>query len=171
MLFRSGRQIYKAETPGPMKDSKLTPRITETAKGLWMVYGVVTIACVLAMKLAGMTWLDALMHTFSTMGLGGFSSHDASFGHFNSVAIEVVTIAFMLIAGINFATHFLALRARSFTPYRRDPEAGWFMLVMGASCVGLALYLRLMGTYPDFLTALRYASLDRKSTRLNSSHT
>src|SRR5712675_1467584 len=88
LLGVGGSQIMRAETPGPMKETKLTPRITETAKGLWVVYAVLTLVCVLAMKLAGMTWLDALMHGFSTMSLGGFSSHDESFSFFRSPAIE-----------------------------------------------------------------------------------
>jgi trk system potassium uptake protein TrkH len=150
----------RAETPGPLKDTKLTPRITETAKALWVVYAIISAACVLAYAAAGMSWFDAAMHMFSTMGLGGFSSHDASFAYFDSPAIELVSIVFMLVAGINFGTHYLALRGRSLGPYRRDPEAGLFVLVVVASCVGIALYLRAAGTYPDFVTALRYASFN-----------
>ena len=108
LLGVGGRQMFKAETPGPMKDSQLTPRITETAKALWEVYALISLLCFLAYHFAGMSWFDALMHMFSTMGLGGFSSHDASFGHFNSLAIEIVAIIFMLLAGINFGTHFAA---------------------------------------------------------------
>jgi trk system potassium uptake protein TrkH len=81
LLGIGGRQMFKAETPGPMKDSSLTPRMAETAKGLWLVYGVVTVACIFSLHWAGMSWFDAVMHSFTTMGLGGFSSHDASFGH------------------------------------------------------------------------------------------
>lgn len=160
LLGVGGRQIFRAETPGPMKDEKLTPRITETAKGLWVVYGMISIACVLAYRLAGMNWFDAVMHMFSTMGLGGFSSHDASFAFWNSPAIEAVAIVFMLIASVNFGTHFLAFQARSSAPYRHDPEAGWCVLIMLASCIGIAAYLRAMGTYADFWTALRYAAFN-----------
>ncbi len=126
LLGIGGRQLYKAETPGPMKDSQLTPRITETAKGLWLVYAGITAACMLAFHWAGMNWFDAVIHAFSTMGLGGFSSHDASFGYFDSPLIEAVAIVFMLIAGINFASHFMVWRSRSFVPYRQDPEARLF---------------------------------------------
>ena len=160
LLGVGGRQIFKAETPGPMKDAKLTPRITETAKGLWVVYALISLACVLAYRFAGMTWFDAFMHMFSTMGLGGFSSHDASFGYWNSPLIEAVAIFFMLVAGINFGTHFLALRGRSARPYRYDPEAGLFVLITLASCVGVALFLLAMNVYPDFWTALRFASFN-----------
>ncbi|MDP3032950.1 MAG: potassium transporter TrkG, partial [Rhodocyclaceae bacterium] len=118
LLGIGGRQMFKAETPGPMKDSQLTPRMTQTAKGLWVVYAAITLACVVSYRLAGMDWFDAVMHAFTTMGLGGFSSHDASFGHWDSPAIEAVAIAFMLVAGMNFATHFLAVHGRSFKPYR-----------------------------------------------------
>jgi trk system potassium uptake protein TrkH len=152
--------MFKAETPGPMKDTKLTPRITETAKGLWGVYFGITIACILAMKLAGMTWLDAVMHAFSTMGLGGFSSHDASYGYWDSPVIEAVTIVFMLVASLNFATHFLAVRRRSLLPYARDPEAGTVMLAMLGSVLMIALFLWWTATYPNFWTALRYSAFN-----------
>ncbi len=160
LLGVGGRQMFKAETPGPMKDQKLTPRIAETAKGLWMVYVLISLACLLAYRYAGMSWLDAWIHMFTTMGLGGFSSHDASFAHWNSPAIEAVAIVFMLIACINFGTHFLAFRARSPTPYIRDPEMRMCMIVIIASCIGIAAYLMAMGVYPDFWTALRHASFN-----------
>jgi len=160
LLGVGGAQVFKAETPGPMKDTKLTPRITETAKGLWAVYFAVTIACILALKLAGMTWLDAVIHAFSTMGLGGFSSHDASYGFWDSPLIEAVTIVFMLIASLNFATHFLAWRGRSLRPYRRDPEAGMVWLAMLGSALLVAVYLWYLAFYPDFWTALRFATFN-----------
>ncbi len=157
LLGVGGMQMYKAETPGPMKDTKLTPRITETAKGLYLVYVSITLIGMLAFWLAGMTPFDAVMHTFTTMGLGGFSSHDASFGYWNSPAIEGVTVVFMLVAGINFSTHFLAWRQRSATPYRLDPEARWFLSVTLGSVVMIATYLTAMRVYPDFFQALRFS--------------
>ena len=129
MLGVGGRQIYRAEIPGPMKDARLQPRIKETAKALWTVYIALTALCILAYYLAGMSWIDALVHAFTTMGLGGFSSHDASFGYFDSQAIETVAIIFMLIAGVNFATHFLAWNDRGIAPYRRDTEAMTYIFV------------------------------------------
>jgi len=163
LLGVGGRQIFKAEAPGPMKESKLTPRMAETAKGLWLIYGVISAACFAGFNWAGMTPGDALIHTFSTMGLGGFSSHDASFGYFDSPAIEAVTIFFMLLAGLNFASHFIALRARSLAAYRADPEARWFLLVTIGSVPMLAAYLVNAGTYEDFGTALRYAAFNTVS--------
>jgi trk system potassium uptake protein TrkH len=152
--------MFKAETPGPMKDSKMTPRIAETAKGLWLVYTLISIFCVLGYRWAGMTWLDAIMHMFSTMGLGGFSSHDASFGFFDSPAIEAVSITFMLIAGCNFATHYVVLSGYSFRPYLTDPEAGAFILVTVGSVIGIAIFLDVHGVYPAFSEALRFSAFN-----------
>jgi len=160
MLGVGGRQLFRAELPGPMKDDHLTPRITETAKGLWIVYFALTLACLVAYHLAGMSWLDALIHSFTTLALGGFSSHDASFGFFDSPAIEFVAVCFMLVAGINFATHFTAWREKSFGLYRRDPEARYFILVAGASVIGVAAYLWATGFYPDLVSALRYTAFN-----------
>jgi trk system potassium uptake protein TrkH len=157
LLGVGGSQLFKAETPGPMKDTKLTPRIEETAKGLWVVYLLISIACVLSFKVAGMTWVDAFVHAFSTMGLGGFSSHDDSFGWFDSAAIDSVAIFFMLVASLNFATHFLAMRGRSLAAYRNDPEASRVLLWIVGSGLGIAAFLVFEGTYPDFPTAVRYA--------------
>jgi trk system potassium uptake protein TrkH len=160
LLGVGGSQLFKAETPTPMKDTKLTPRIAETAKGLWLVYVGFTVACVLAYWLAGMSDLDALMHGFTTMGLGGFSTHDASYAYWDSPAIEAVAIAFMLVAAINFATHFLAWRRLSGRAYRRDPEAKAMLLVLLVAVVLIAGYLLLAGVYDDFGTALRYSAFN-----------
>jgi trk system potassium uptake protein TrkH len=160
LLGVGGSQMYKSETPGPMKDAKLTPRIAETAKGLWLVYLLITAACLLCYRAAGMNWLDAMMHAFSTIGLGAFSSHDASFGHWNSPAIEAVAIYFMLLAGINFGTHFLAWRRWSFAPYARDPEAGLYVFVVIGSVFAIAYYLMANQVYPGFWTALRYSAFN-----------
>lgn len=163
LLGVGGRQMLKAEMPGPMKENKLTPRIAETAKGLWLIYAGITILCFFALKLAGMSWPDALIHAFSTMGLGGLSSHDASFGYWNSPLIESVTVIFMLIAGINFSTHFLVWRTRQLSHYRYDPEAALFIVITLSSCAGIAVYLWHMGVYPDLSDALRYATFNTVS--------
>ena len=160
LLGVGGSQLFKAEIPTPMKDTKLTPRIAETAKGLWLVYAVLTAACILAYWLAGMSTLDALMHGFTTMGLGGFSSHDASYAYWDSPAIEAVAVAFMLVAAINFATHFLAWRRLSLGSYRRDPEAKAMIAVLALSVLVVAGYLHLAGTYDDMGDALRYAAFN-----------
>ena len=163
MLGVGGRQIFRAEIPGPMKDSRLTPRIKETAKALWTVYAALTVLCMLAYFVAGMTWIDAVVHAFSTMGLGGFSSHDANIGYFNSPAIELVAIFFMLLAGVNFATHYLAWSERGIAPYRRDTEAMTYVFVTVASIVMISAYLWLHDFYPDVATTLRYAAFNTVS--------
>lgn len=160
LLGVGGRQMFKAETPGPMKESALTPRIAQTAKALWYVYAGITLACVVALRLAGMTWFDAVNHAFAAMSLGGFSTHDSSIGFFNSVPIEIVLSVFQLLAAMNFATHFLVLRERSLAPLARDAEAKAMLFLVLASCIGAAYYLWWAGTYPDFPTALRFASFN-----------
>ena len=106
-----GRQMMKSEITGPLKEHDLTPQINETAKGLWLVYAILTGLCAVCYMIAGMSLFDAVIHSFTTMGLGGFSNYDASYGHFDSVAIEAVAVFFMLVAGMNFATHFSSLQA------------------------------------------------------------
>ncbi len=149
LLGLGGVQLYKAETPGPMKDARLTPRIAETARGLWSVYFVFSLACMLAYRWAGMSWADAFMHMCSTMGLGGFSSHDASFGYWQSAKIEGVAIVFMSLAGISFARYFIVWRARSLGSLLRDAEVHSYVLVLLGSVVGLMILLMLHGTYDN----------------------
>lgn len=160
MLGVGGRQLFRAEIPGPMKADQLTPRITETAKGLWLIYAALTLACCLAYYAAGMSWVDAIMHSFTTVSLGGFSTHDVSFGYFNSPVIEAVAIVFMLLAGVNFATHFVALRGLSPAAYLRDVEVRYFVIVAGFSLLGVAALLYLHGIFPDFATSLRFAAFN-----------
>ena len=134
MLGIGGMQLYRAETPGPVKDTKLTPRITETAKALWYVYLAFTVACAASYMIAGMSWFDALCHSFSTVAIGGFSTHDMSMGYFDSTAINLVAIFFMFAAGINFSLHFFAWRYVSVKHYSQDPEfRGYFGILVGVS--------------------------------------
>ena len=138
MLGIGGMQLYRAETPGPIKNSKLTPRITETAKALWYIYLGLTIACAIGYWLAGMTVFDAIGHSFSTVAIGGFSTHDASIGFFDSPLISAIASLFMIAAGMNFALHFLALRQRNFLVYLQDTEVrvflGFLLLVTVLTC-------------------------------------
>ncbi len=122
MLGIGGMQLYRAETPGPVKDSKLTPRIAGTAKALWNIYLGLTIACALSYWWAGMSLFDAVSHSFTTVAIGGFSTHDESIGWFESSRIELICILFMVISGVNFSLHFVAVRGLSIEPYRKDPE-------------------------------------------------
>lgn len=160
ILGIGGMQLYKAETPGSVKESELPPRIAQTAKTLWLVYAGFTVACIIALKLAGMSWFDAVCHAFAAMSLGGFSTHDNSVGFFNSVSIEIVLSVFQLLAAINFATHFIALKKHALSPYIEDREARYFLLLVLSSCVFSAGVLVYNNTYPDFFTALRHASFN-----------
>jgi len=155
MLGIGGMQLYRAETPGPVKDSKLTPRITETAKALWYIYLWLTISCALAYWAAGMNWFDAIGHSFSTVAIGGFSTHDASLGYFDSPLIEAVAIVFMFLGGINFALHFLAFKRRSFIPFLADAEFKTYALVLLLSVVIAVLFLFFSQTVDTFSVAFR----------------
>ncbi|MEZ5644800.1 MAG: potassium transporter TrkG [Burkholderiaceae bacterium] len=157
MLGVGGSQVFRAEATGPMKEAKLTPRITETAKGLWTVYSVLSLACVLAYWLGGMPALDAWSHMFSTLSLGGLSSHDASFGYFKSPTLEWIAIVFMLLASCNFALYFVAFIKRS--PLRIWQDAEWrgsMSLLLGCSLL-IAVLLLVKGTMQDPWETLRVA--------------
>jgi trk system potassium uptake protein TrkH len=160
MLGVGGMQLLRAEVPGPVKDTKLTARIGDTAAILWTVYLGITIACILALKLAGMGWFDAVCHAFAALSLGGFSTKDASVGAFDSPAIEAVLIVFMVIAALNFATHYTVWHSRSLRAYWHDAEAKGVILVLLASTLGCTGYLWLVGTYPEPLTALRHVAFN-----------
>jgi trk system potassium uptake protein TrkH len=160
MLGVGGMQLYKAETPGPVKNEKLTPRITQTAKALWFIYFLITVACIASLRLAGMGWFDAVCHAFAVMGLGGFSTYDASVGHFDSVAIEMVLIVFMLIAAMNFSRHFIAWQQKSLRTYATDVEAKAMLGIIGLSTLGLALYIWHDGVYAGFWTSLRHVAFN-----------
>ncbi|MEO0367433.1 MAG: TrkH family potassium uptake protein [Pseudomonadota bacterium] len=142
MLGVGGMQLYQAETPGPMKDNKLTPRITESAKALWYIYLGLTVCCAVAYAFAGMSAFDAISHAFSTVAIGGFSTHDESIGYFNSSAIEFVAMVFMLLAAANFSLHFLAWRRRSIRPYFSDSEYRFFFVVL--TLLGIVLIAGLL---------------------------
>jgi len=131
VLGIGGMQLYRAETPGPVKDSKMTPRIAETAKALWYIYLCLTVICAMAFWLAGMTIFDAISHSFSTIAIGGFSTHDSSMGHFDSPVINLITVVFLIIAGINFSLHFAAFSIKGFKPgsYFHDIELRAFLFV------------------------------------------
>ena len=155
MLGIGGMQLYRAETPGPMKDSKLTPRITESAKALWYIYLGLTVICGLAYWVAGMDVFDAIGHSFSTVAIGGFSTHDLSLGYFDSVAIEVVAIIFMLLASANFSLHFLAWRNRSATPYLHDSEYRFFLSIIAFLAIIVVTLLINQEIYASKLLAVR----------------
>lgn len=158
MLGVGGMQLFRAETPGPMKDSKLTPRVTETAKLLWYIYLTLTVACALAYRLAGMNWFDAIAHSFSTVAIGGFSTYDSSLAAFDSSAIEAVAILFMLLAGINFTLHFVVWRRLRLIAYWGDSEFRAYVLILFGLTVISTAYLFHTNTHEELLTALRHAT-------------
>jgi trk system potassium uptake protein len=167
LLGVGGMQLYRAEYPGPMKESRLTARIGDTAKALWIIYVALTLACMASLRLAGMSAFDAICHAFSAVALGGFSTRDASIGAWDSPAIEAVLMAFMVASALNFATHFHAWRARSIRAYFGDTEARAVVSLIVVSCVFIAGYLHLNGVYGDFGTALRHASFNLVSMALD----
>ena len=135
MLGVGGMQLYRAEIPGPEKDSKMTPRIADTAKHLWYIYVSLTVTCMLAYWAAGMEWFDAICHAFSTVAIGGFSTYDASIGHFDSPVINFICVFFLIIAAVNFSLHYAAVASRNIQVYIRDPEFKVFLLIQLALVV------------------------------------
>jgi trk system potassium uptake protein TrkH len=147
MLGVGGMALYRAEMPGPVKDAKLTPRITQTARMLWVVYVAITAACAGGYVLAGMEAFDAIGHAFSTVAIGGFSHYDASIGQFDSRAVEMVAVFFMLVGATNFGLHFAAWRSGRFGIYWRDPECAAFLRLMLTLSAITIVYLFLAGDY------------------------
>jgi trk system potassium uptake protein TrkH len=147
MLGIGGMQLYRAEIPGPVKDNKLTPRITETAKALFAIYLTLTIACGFAYWVAGMSLFDAIGHAYSTVAIGGFSTHDSSMGFFNSDTIYLIAIVFMVLSGMNFALHFIVWRERAIKGYWRDPECRFYLSMISLGIVITCGYLYYSKTY------------------------
>jgi trk system potassium uptake protein TrkH len=164
MLGIGGMQLYKAETPGPGKDTKLTPRITETAKALWYAYLALTVLCGASYWLAGMGPFDAITHAFSTVATGGFSNYDASIAAFHSPAIERVAMFFMAMAGANFALHFVAWRSLDPRVFWRDAEFRAYLKILVVLSLGIATYLWLANSYGSFWLALHHGGFHVIST-------
>jgi trk system potassium uptake protein TrkH len=147
VLGVGGMSLYKAETPGPVKDEKLTPRITQTAKALWLVYVGLTVACALCLWLAGMSPFDAIGHSFAALSTGGVSTHDANIAYFDSTAIPLILVLFMFLGGANFALHFLMFRNRSLRSYLRNSEFRVYAIIMLSISVFVIVMLKATGTY------------------------
>jgi len=159
MLGVGGTQLFKAEIPGIDKDSKMAPRISQTAKRLWLVYLSFTLLTCMGLKWAGMGWFDAVCHAMSAFSLGGFSTHDASIAFFDSPAIETVLIAATLLGAVNFASHFAMAREKSPKPYWRDEEARAMLAILAASIAAASVYMWQQGYYTP-LEALRYVGFN-----------
>ena len=160
MLGIGGSQLYRAETPGPGKDEKITPRLVQGARALWMIYVGLTLLCVLAYWLAGMPLFEAVAHSFSTVSTGGFSTHDASLGYFDSAAIELVATLFMLLGGINFAVHYVVLRDRNPLHYFQDTEVRSYFLIVLVLMLVIFSTLALTGVYRSFGHAVMDAGFE-----------
>lgn len=158
LLGVGGMQLYRAETSGVAKNEKLTPRIAETARSLWMIYVFLTLVCAVCYWLAGMTLFDAIGHAYTTVATGGFSTHDASLGHYDSPLIESIAIFFMLAGGVNFAVHFLALRQKLLRPYITDTEVRSYGLIFIIMTLIVSISLFATASYSNLFTSLRYAA-------------
>jgi len=157
MLGVGGMQLYKAETPGPVKDERITPRITHTARTLCVLYLGLTVVCALCYWLAGMGTFDAIAHSLTTLSTGGYSTHDASMGYFDSSAVETVAVVFMLLGGISFNVHFIAWRALRPGYYAANSQVRVFLVTVALVSVVIAAVLYRSNEQDGFLTALRYA--------------
>ena len=140
MLGVGGMQLYKAESGGPIKDNKISPRIAETAQNLWKVYLGLTLLCAGAYYFAGMNIFDAIAHSFSTIAIGGFSTHNQSIAYFNSFEIELVCMIFMFLSALNFILHFHSLKSRSIKIYFKDVEFRLYILLIVIFSFLLLLY-------------------------------
>ena len=158
LLGVGGMQLFRAETPGPFKDEKLTPRIAHSAQHFWVIYIGLTLACVIGYMLSGMSLFDAVTHSFSTLSTGGFSTHDASIAYFNSLPIEIITEIFMFLGALNFSIHFLVFRRMNLSYYFINPEVLAFALIVAASILIATLLLFFQHIYPNFFTALRHSA-------------
>ncbi len=158
MLKVGGTQLFRAETTGPSRDTKLTPRIAETAKALWLVYCGLTLLCAVAYWIAGMDLFDAVCHALATLSTGGFSTHDAAFAHWDSALLDTVAIVFMTLGGINFALHFTAWRQASLRGYLQDSELRAFLRILAVVALLTTAVLWIHDSYADAGTALRHAA-------------
>lgn len=171
MLGGGGMQLFRAETPGPIKDSKLTPRIKETAKALWLVYIGLTAACALSFWLAGMNVFDAITHAFSTISTGGFGNYDDNFGYFKSSTIEVIAILFMMLGGINAALHYAVWVKRNPIYYFMDTECVAFIGIIAAISLVVALVLWNKGHHESFGQTLLLATFHTVSLITTTGYT
>ena len=156
MLKVGGMQLFRAETTGPTRDNKLTPRITETARALWLVYLGLNVFCAAAYWVGGMSPFDAVCHAMSTVASGGFSTHDASFGYWDSPMLEGITCVLMLVATSNFGMHWYAWRRATLQHYQADSEFRAFLLIALVAGLLVSLQLWAGGRFPGFGDALRH---------------
>ncbi len=150
-----GMELYHAEYSGISKD-RLTPKVRQTAIALWKIYLSLTILCTLGYFFSGMSFFDAVSHSFSTIAIGGFSTHDASIGYFNSMSVELVAMFFMFLSGINFSLHFVVWNNRNFVDYWRDSEFKTYIFILISATVIILITLGLNNQYNNSTDTLRY---------------
>ncbi len=160
MLGIGGMQLYRAETPAPMRDNKLTPRLAHSAKSLLYIYITLTISCALAYWMAGMTLFDAIGHSYSTVATGGFSTHDASLAYFNSPIIEIIAMIFIILGSLNFTVHFMVWHKKDLRQYWHDIQGRVFIYIVLVLIIVTLAVLMWQGVYSNFWTALRYSSFE-----------
>ena len=158
MLKIGGTQLFRAESTGPTKDTKLTPRIAETAKALWAVYFGLTVLCAASYWVGGMSLFDSVCHAMSTVSTGGFSTHDAAFGLWESPILEWTAVVFMMLGGINFGLHFVAWRRASLQVYGADSELRAFLRIVAVASLTVTLMIWIGGDYAHFGDAFRLAT-------------
>ena len=158
MLKIGGMHLFKAESTGPVKDNKLTPRIAETARTLWIVYLGLNVLCALAYWFGGMDLFDAVNHAMATIATGGFSTHDASFGYWNSGLLDGIATVFMLLGGISFSLHWYAWRAATVSHYQASSEVRAYIGILTGFSLLVALLLWASGTFGSFGESLRHGA-------------
>ena len=163
LLGIGGGQIYKTEIPGAMGEQKLTPRIKETAQVLWLIYLGLTVLCAILYYLGGMGSFDAVSHAMSTVAIGGFSTHNDSIGHFNSIAIETICIAFMLLSAFSFTLHYFAVFKKKPLKYFYDPEIRFFMSILAIIFIICAMISNISNYGPN-LRELAFHSVSMLTT-------
>jgi trk system potassium uptake protein TrkH len=155
-----GMQLYKAEIPSPVVD-KLKPRISETAKTLWKVYGLLTILQILFLAMGGMSLYDAVSHAFCTLPTGGFSTRNASVAHYGSLYLDLVIIFFMITAGINFSLHYRLIKG-DLKAFWKDAECRVFLCLVAVLILATAMNIH--GTiYPKLSDAIHHAAFQVSS--------
>ena len=130
ILGIGGMSLYKAEVPGPMKEDKLKPRLTETAKALWYIYVGLTVLCIIAYWGSGMDLFNAIGESFSTISTGGFTLHQASFAYYHSTAVNLFAMLFMFLGSVNFSLHFITIKNFSLMHYIRDAETKVYLCIL-----------------------------------------
>ncbi len=171
MLKVGGMQLFRAESTGPTKDSKLTPRIAETARALWLIYTGLNLLCVLAYWIGGMSLFDAICQSMSTVSTAGFGNYDANLGHWDSPLIEIIATVFMFLGGISFGLHWYAWRRATVSQYQADAELKTFFWICAVASVAIALTLWLGGRFDSFLVSLRHATFQVVSNITTTGYT